>query len=161
MKTNLTENLVLSRFLHHGKHGTFGMMNVNGRTIYTVERPWRDNKPYKSCIPPGKYVCKKRKTTTSVPSSMQGRTWYLEGKSVTVHPEDKDGTKTRCLVCIHIGNYTSDIQGCLSPGLSMGMIDERLMVQHSRKAMMHLNEYLPDQFTLEIIHPNPYENYSL
>ena len=156
------KRIVLSRFMHDPHFGTLGKMQIAGRTIYTMERPWEYNRPYKSCIPLGEYWCTKDKTTTSVPDCMRGQTWYLTGESVVRSPEDRNDRATRFGVCIHIGNYVNDVQGCLSPGLSLSVTggSEIWMVRHSRKAMIHLNESLPDEFLLEIDFPNPYEHKS-
>jgi hypothetical protein len=35
--------------------GTVGRLSFGDAVVYTLELPWRDNAPQKSCIPPGKY----------------------------------------------------------------------------------------------------------
>ena len=41
--------------------GTNGMLYVNGRLLcYTIELPWTDNRPRRSCIPEGRYRLKSR-----------------------------------------------------------------------------------------------------
>jgi hypothetical protein len=38
-------------------YGTFGTIEIDGKTYHTIERPWLDNEPNVSCIPTGTYTC--------------------------------------------------------------------------------------------------------
>ena len=46
--------MILTRFTSTD-HGTFGKLYVGDKTFFTVEKPWLNNTPFKSCIPSGEY----------------------------------------------------------------------------------------------------------
>ncbi len=91
------------------KHSTYGAICYKRPFAVTIEPLWRDNKPDISCIPPGKYYCRRR--------------YYNAGKYPTFQIMDVRG---RDLVLFHKGNKTgrparkikSDTQGCVVIGES-------------------------------------------
>lgn len=91
--------------------GTFGQLNTDP-IIYTVERPWADNKPFVSCIPAGRY------TLAPHTSQKYGATYALEGRTVSQFKSDK----ARYGILFHPGNIYIDLQGCIAPGLKLGMV---------------------------------------
>jgi hypothetical protein len=115
-----------------------GSVIVNGAVIFsfkTLELPWKNNEKMVSCIPAGKYTCVKRNSKK-----------YGVHFHVTNVPD-------RDMILIHHGNYTSEILGCILPGLGHidinkdGIID----VTSSIAAMNKLRSILPNKFELEII----------
>jgi hypothetical protein len=51
----MTSRAVLTRFAYL-PDGTFGeLVFPDGTSMFTVERPWKDNTPKESCIPDGIY----------------------------------------------------------------------------------------------------------
>lgn len=127
--------LILERFCYGDNH-TAGKLILSNTVLYTMERPWLGNKPFKSCIPPGLYSCKRRY------SEKFGHHWILQ---------DVPG---RDLILIHPGNYASELEGCIAPGLSYTYDYHRKcsMVTHSRDAMKVLEKELLgiDKFDLNI-----------
>ncbi|WAI96122.1 coil containing protein [Vibrio phage vB_VhaP_PG11] len=113
---------------------TVGVLNWNGFRCFTLELPWLDNRTSVSCIPEGTYQCKK-----IVSPSL--------GECVDIC--DVVG---RTFIRIHVGNYTSQIQGCILVGESLvdmnrdGIID----VSNSRKIFDELMKLLPDEFLVQI-----------
>ena len=100
--------LTLTR-IHETDEGTFGsLVSKDGRIhLLTGECPWRDNAPYKSCIPEGNYFVN----------------WHQSakfGNCCILSP-----TEPRTLILIHRGNYCgdvdkglrSDVQGCIVVGM--------------------------------------------
>jgi len=111
--------------------GMFGTLTLpSGRNLYTCERPWVGNKTSVSCIPDGVYKLKKRKS--NVVSRTTGGD-YTEGWEVTAVPG-------RTFIMLHPGNWPDDLEGCIAPGLSYGLLrhrthgDLRLAVGSSRDA---------------------------
>ena len=107
--------MILKRF-YMGPDYTQGLLLVGGKTFYTLELPWRDNKPFVSCIPEGKYPT-----------------------YVFAHDRwgDVIGLKNvpgRSEILIHPGNYIENTEGCILPGLNAG----RAMVLNSRKALREI-----------------------
>ena len=132
--------LLLQRYAYC-QHYTAGRIIAPNLTIETVELPWMGNKPFESCIPPGRYPVVTRETKS------KGRHWLLCGV-----PE-------RDLILIHAANYASELQGCIAPGLG-SMWDchkNEYMVTHSQDAMAMLARYLGEtvQFDLDIINFYP------
>lgn len=104
-----------------GPFGRFSELLVQGRTFYTVEKPWRDNRPFESCVPLGDYRLVWAPTTTKVPPQFDGHTWYMVGDTVDVRQSDK----LRWGCAWHIGATDEDVQGCAAPGRALGMIKSR------------------------------------
>lgn len=75
-------------------------------SCYTLELPDKNNQNFISRIPPGKYTVKKR-------NSKKYKTHF--------HILDVPG---RDYILIHIGNYNSDIKGCIVVGQSISDINK-------------------------------------
>ena len=114
-------------------------------TLYGIEKPWRDNRRFVSCIPAGNYVLQ------PFNSKKFGKVWCFitvgvprfENRVVRNKNDAAGGKRYACL--IHAGNFGADVQGCLSPGLEMQDYDDNLhQVVHSRNAMQVLRTLLPD-----------------
>lgn len=104
---------------YSSEHCTMGYLVEDNQVIaYTLELPWRDNKNNISCIPKGTYSGTLRYDKNDK--------WRIELKDV---PD-------RTNVQIHIGNYTSDIKGCVLVGT--GAKIENCSVQNSAKAYTNL-----------------------
>ena len=124
------KHCTLTRFaqLHFA---TFGKMQIDDLMLYTVERPWKNNEAFVSCVPIGQYICHWRPTTTSVPGVFSGSTWYLEGHTVSIDRSTKD----RCRVAIHAANRGSELGGCIAPGLRLGFLKDEWCVSNSNQAL--------------------------
>lgn len=84
--------------------GTLGVLAWEGETLcWTLELPWRDNKPNISCIPAGHYPI-----VLEYSAKFDKLLWEL--KEVPGRSEVK----------IHRGNYLSDIEGCIMVGIDIG-----------------------------------------
>lgn len=114
----------LVRFAHLDQ-GTLGKLNIpGGPTLYTIERPWLNNKPFVSCIPTGVYPLE----------------WDATGRIKYV-PRLRE-TEPRTQINIHEANYASELHGCIAPGLGWSIEHERPMVTQSVAAMDLLKEFL-------------------
>ena len=87
-----------------------GVLLLNDFRCYTVERPWLDNTPFKSCIPTGVYETENIIRPSGKPAvslnNVPGRTHIL----------------------IHPGNEVYDVVGCIAPGMRPfqdGVLDSR------------------------------------
>lgn len=126
-------NLKLERFAYHPA-GALGRLYLpDGTVLFTVERPWKGNEPYLSCIPEGVYDLWPH----------NGRRYKNVWQVMNV-PE-------RTAILIHEGNYPTDVQGCISIG--MRLFDTVVGVADSRKAMKKLREVLgAGEHQIEITH---------
>ena len=107
-------DIILKRFCYHPQ-GTLGVIDFAGERFYTIERPWRENKPYVSCIPTGSYMMRRRE------SPRFGETWHV------LDVED------RTHILIHVANFPNDVQGCI--GLGKKLMNDRIAVASSKAAM--------------------------
>lgn len=118
---------------------TMGMLKADGidhPPIFSLELPWKGNRPNVSCIPTGIYRC--------------GPYSGARFKDV-FHVKDVPG---RSAILIHAGNRTADIEGCILPGLSAGKLHNDPAVLESAKAMDALRFILGDEpFQLTITQP--------
>lgn len=113
---------------------TLGILYMEGKELCrTLENPWLDNKPYISCVPTGKYLCKKYS------SEKYPDVWELQN------------VKDRTYILIHAGNIAKHTQGCILVGFSWGFIDNDVAVLSSRNALYKLRNELDDEFELNII----------
>ena len=121
---------ILDRYAYL-QDGTAGVLTVEGRSFATVEKPWKNNQPFVSCIPEGNYQAK------SYSSMRFPDTWEIE---------DVEG---RTYILIHAGNSPEDVEGCIAIGLSEGNRDP-LWIHSSRSAMTELRNLGLTEFDLVI-----------
>lgn len=127
--------LVLERY-GSTSMGVFGELIVNDIKLFTVEQPWRNNKPYKSCIPAGEYQL--------VPhdSKKYGETWAMVNHDLSVsHYKEANIKRFACL--FHKANYAKQLQGCIAPGKSLGSVSAEWAVVQSGDAFKILLAALP------------------
>lgn len=114
------------RRLEHTDDGTFGVLLLPTEAFsYTLELPWRDNRPNLSCIPLGTYVCRPRV------SPRFGKTY---------HVKDVEG---RLYILIHAANLAGDIErgkkthlkGCITVGNRRGWIGDQRAVLNSQATL--------------------------
>jgi hypothetical protein len=130
--------LVLERFAYTDM-GTFGRMNVAGITLYTVERPWLDNKPSVSCIPEGIYKCHPR--------------WYNGGGYQAIEVAD---VPNRSHILFHIGNNMHDSAGCILVNSKLGSLEGIWSGLGSKAAFAHFMQHLNGRFALQIKQYQPF-----
>lgn len=98
------KGLTLQRWCH-GPHCTFGRIMLDpGIHIYTVERPWLDNRPVVSCIPVGMYVCQPRE--------------FKRGGYMAI---EVTNVEDRSHILFHKANNASQLSGCIAPGMTLGV----------------------------------------
>lgn len=101
-------NVILNRFISTDL-GTFGMLTVNGKSFFTVEKPWVNNTPEISCIPSGVY------TLAPHESHKYGNVLCMVNNEMKItHFKNIDSARFACL--IHTANYEKDVIGCIGLG---------------------------------------------
>ena len=122
----------LERFAY-APDGTFGRLTLpNGEHLYTVERPWRGNKPFESCIPDGVYELQKR-VSPVVDRTSGGE--FLEGWEVMDVPG-------RSYIMVHPGNWPENFEGCIGVGTDYMILSGRNAVSNSREAFRQFMQAL-------------------
>lgn len=142
---------------------TLGKLNVptdtGVATFHTIERRWIEHndpggRPFESCIPDGSYALTPYQRTNG------DKVFALVDPQLGVYFRaadripDEDGNKVgRYKILIHAGNYVDDVVGCIAPGLSRVIHQNRQMVTSSRAAMQHIRNLLPWEHghTIEIV----------
>ncbi len=123
--------------------GTPGVLvrEDGSRLAWTMELPWRQNRPRVSSIPPGEYVCRVRRSPHFGPVY------------------EVTGVPLRTLILIHTGNWGGDVSkgfrshvlGCIVLGLQHGRREGQLAVFVSRPAVTLLEREMARQpFVLEV-----------
>jgi len=124
--------------------GTFGRLITSdfGFNCFSLELPWRDNKPNISCIPVGIYLCK------MVLSGMYGYVYTVVN------------VKGRSYIRIHWGNlagdeqkkYRSHSEGCILLGDRVGRLYDQKAVLLSKITVFKFMDYMNrEPFKLHII----------
>lgn len=140
--------------------GTFGLLTVPARAVswISLELPWRDNSPRKSCIPPGPaegtmtYIARLREVSKWSPR-LDGRLFGLlnvPGRSdIEIHAANFGGD-------VDLGWHT-DLLGCIAPGLKSGSLihpdvgQPQAALLSSRTALEQMMSELGDEdFALEV-----------
>lgn len=97
--------------------------------LYGIEKPWRENQAFESCIPEGVY-------TLFPHHSPRFKTCFIiVGGTVTME-EHEDAARFACL--FHAANWARQVQGCVGIGLAATDSAEGPMVTSSRAAMSKL-----------------------
>ena len=114
--------------------------------LNTLELPWRGNTRQRSCIPPGKYVCR------IVNSPKFGRVYNVTnvpGRSaVLLHSANLAGDIDK--------GYTTQLHGCIAPCFRMGVMRNSAGVMQSAgllslPALRQLTDWANGEpFTLDI-----------
>lgn len=129
-----------------GDAGTFGVITLGRFRCFTLELPWRDNRPRRSCIPVGTYRC------GIVQSPKFGRVYQVfdvPGRSaILIHPANFAGD-------VDLG-LDSQLHGCIALGMRLGAIRNKAgamqpVVAVSRPAVSaFMAEAKGEPFTLEV-----------
>jgi hypothetical protein len=115
---------------------TYGVLVwENTAFAVTLELPWRENKRGESCIPHGKYQCKK------VHSPKFGSTYEVTG------------VPGRSEILFHKGNLSDDTHGCILIGEQFNPVLGRPGITASREGYAEFTQLTLhlEEFTLEII----------
>jgi hypothetical protein len=119
------------RRLSHGDQGTRGVLILpEGVLCNTLELPWRDNRPNRSCIPCGQYDVLLRRSprfgTTYHVQHVPGRSWIL------AHTGNLAGDVSK--------GYLTHVEGCILLGNYFGVLNNQLAVLASKPAVRRFME---------------------
>lgn len=129
--------------------GTFGELKVYNDVdvafeCFTVERPWLDNEPFKSCIPADNYVLEAHDY------GKYSGTFAIVGGTVS-HQQEEGYKRFACL--FHSANRMGDVVGCIGLGERLGAVYGDWAVLSSKGAMTEFIKVLKsidEQHTLTI-----------
>lgn len=92
--------LTLTRFAHLPS-AELGILRWEGSAVWSLERPWLDNRLEVSCIPVGRY---------------QVRRWSSARFPISL---EVLGTAPRTYILIHPANRPEQLKGCIALGLDL------------------------------------------
>ena len=134
-----------------GDQGTFGELICGDElTLHTAELPWRENEPYISCIPTGRYIVEwwgsKRFPKSYIIKEVENRSHIL----------------------FHVGNWSgdvamgfhSDVLGCVCPGMALGVLLGQKAVTSSGLAIDKMIECFGKEPWLLTIREAYFESYA-
>lgn len=118
--------------------GTFGVLRY-GQVPFalTLERPWEDNEQNVSCIPAGRYVCRR------VRSMKFGNTYEICDVPDRTH------------VLFHQGNYIADTQGCVLVGEEFSGTWDRPFIASSQRGFLEFMKLLQDMPEFDLVISDP------
>ena len=112
----------ITRFALFGDR-TLGRLKIDDLELWTIERPWLNNVPFKSCIPTGQYKVRRTNSPRFGPD-----TWQVQDVPDRTH------------ILFHVANTSADVVGCIGCGISL--YPDLNGVGNSRKAMAKFDSYL-------------------
>jgi hypothetical protein len=116
------------------EYGTFGVLiNNNVPFAVTLERPWNNNQRNISCIPTGRYVCKR------VQSPKFGNTFEITNVTGRSH------------ILFHKGNLDDDTHGCILIGEEYGKLKGEPAILASKKGFNEFKEILERENSFDLI----------
>lgn len=129
--------MIIERYPLLNNLGTFGKTRIDNMEIFTVEQPWKGNKPFESCVPLGHYKL------IPFSSDKYGELFALESERNNVFLNNKGYGRYACLA-FHRGNFPSNFQGCIGAGDSFIIHNDVPMITNTRRTCKLINEYLRD-----------------
>ncbi len=132
--------ITLLRVAHYS-HATLGILSFDTHNLFTLERPWMNNQPRISCIPPGTYRLEPHHSRR-FPDH-----YALIGGTVSHYP---DADHVRSAILMHAANKASQLQGCIAPGYKANFEPQPFQVERSRAALGALHNWIREQEVSEI-----------
>jgi len=127
-----------------GVKETQGFLSFDNTVIHTIEQEWRRDPTRRggesnnSCVPNGEYqlIPHRRPNGDNVYALVN------ETQKVFYSPNDVPANGGRFLILIHPGNWSTDVTGCIAPGLGKVSSLKGPMVTKSRSAMERIKNYI-------------------
>lgn len=123
--------VVTLKRLESTEAGTFGVLTTDSmQEWHTGECPWRNNIPFKSCIPEGTYRC------SWLPSDKRGECYHVLGvparSGIEIHTANFVGDKDK--------GYKSSVVGCIALGQDVGQYGGQKALLKSRDAIAEFHK---------------------
>lgn len=128
--------IIIARFAYE-PDCVLGVLSITGTDFecFTIERPWLQNAPGRSCIPEGDYRA-------------QVGTHYGAGEG---RPSiELSGVPGRSEIEIHVANRPSELRGCIAPGMRLGVLRGERAVLESARALRTILPRIPTICTVRV-----------
>lgn len=138
--------ILLSERFCFADFGTYSVLHgmADGESVaswLTVEQPWNDNIPFKSCVPCGEYRLEPDESQKYGPGyafvNEDLNVFHLEADI----PDEFQGI-ARYETRMHGANAPSQLQGCIAPGKNIGFFKDQWAVMNSGKALKEIHEFI-------------------
>ena len=110
---------------------------------WTIEPPWKGNKPYESCIADGVYDLEPHH------SPRFGKCFILSNEQAGVGKTEGDRTH----ILIHAANWADQLEGCIAIGMGYAYTERGPMVTRSQDAMARMLAEMGESATMIDIRP--------
>ena len=129
------------------KAGTHGVFQLGDDTWHSLEQPWLDNLPYRSCVPLGEYELR------PYTSPRYGNCYIMVNEELNVfefeHSEGRpDDGRFLCLF-VHRGNYVRNFQGCVGAGFAF--LEDNDMITTTRRACDAVNRDVIEEASYKLL----------
>lgn len=114
--------------------GVLGKLTIGNYSFYTVEKPWRANRPFSSCVPEGIYAVQPHY------SPKFKECYIFWGGTVGRAESDLNEGIKRYKCLIHVANWPSQVQGCI--GVGKNIFEDGSGVASSRQALSEIRGIL-------------------
>ena len=123
--------------------GKLFLFDDDGKQVFkcvTLELPWKDNESRVSCIPTGTYQVRFRDGVKEGSRTAQYNHFHVQN------------VPDRSWILIHLGNFNTDILGCILVGSGITFVnpDNNLDVSSSALTLEKLLKHAPEGFEMEI-----------
>lgn len=136
--------LVRSAYLPTATVGT--IFGIDGKPFcLSIERPWKDNEPFVSCIPSGLYEATKDQRHRGQKDEIT--VWELSGVP-------SPNGKGRDQIQFHIANRASELSGCIAPVSWWNIARKEVFGSASGRAFKLFMAELDGRETVEILITN-------
>lgn len=138
---------------NQSKKGQHGVFELGGKIWHSLEPPWLDNAPFKSCIPPGDYVLiphlSKKWGSCYIMVNPENHVWQFEDSKGRA-----DDGRYACLFT-HRGNEVENFVGCIGASHTFDVAADRLL-SSTTESCKEVNRLVVDEgsFRLKIHGPN-------
>lgn len=132
------------------KSGTHGLLDI-GQGFHTLEQPYIDNLPFRSCVPIGEYVL------LPYDSIKYGSCFIMVNPDLNVYqfedsPSRPDNGRYLCLF-VHRGNYVKNFQGCIGAGVNYLSTSD--MITSTRETCKIVNQLVIDEGSFRLTIKSP------
>jgi hypothetical protein len=132
------KQLLLNRYCYSDTETEGTLWLDDETTLCSLERPWigglPGGMPFESCVPDGEYEL--------IPHSRPNgdKVYALRNPDLDVYytQQERGDRPGRYLILIHAANWVEQVVGCIAPGLTRTIAENKRMVRSSRIAVQQI-----------------------
>lgn len=125
-------------------HCTIGEIEFGHDKYYSMERPWKDNKPFHSCIPLGTYTLEAHNSTS------HPHTFALVNHELGVYHYEDPKAK-RYGILMHKGNFSRNFEGCVGFGNRIGCLSNEWAIMRTEDSTAEVVSHMAEGDIFQIV----------